>query len=170
MSLPQKIVLVGPMGAGKSTIGRLVSKQLDIPFKDTDNVIEERCGADIPWIFDVEGEEGFRQREAAVLKDLMLEPSLVLATGGGIILRPDNRQVLKQADMVVYLCADVEQLVRRTEKDKKRPLLQVANPRQKIIDLLNQRDPLYREVATCIVTTDTRSPKLVAREITKELS
>ncbi|MGH1439619.1 MAG: shikimate kinase AroK [Cellvibrionaceae bacterium] len=170
MLFPQKIVLVGPMGAGKSTIGRLVSKQLNIPFKDTDHVIEERCGADIPWIFDVEGEDGFRQRETAVLQDLMLESSLVLATGGGIILKQENRQALKQADMVVYLCADVEQLVRRTEKDKKRPLLQVANPRQKVIDLLNERDPLYREVATRIVTTDTRSPKLVAKEITKEFS
>jgi len=170
MSLLQTIVLVGPMGAGKSTIGRLVSKQLDIPFKDTDHVIEERCGADIPWIFDVEGEEGFRQRETAVLEDLMQESSLVLATGGGVILKQENRQLLKQADKVVYLCADVEHLVRRTEKDKKRPLLQVANPRQKIIDLLAERDPLYREVATHIVTTDTRSPKLVAREITKEFS
>lgn len=165
----QKIVLVGPMGAGKSTIGRLVSKQLNLPFKDTDHVIEERCGADIPWIFDVEGELGFRQRETAVLKDLMNEPSLVLATGGGIILSQENRDLLKQADCVVYLFADAEHLARRTAKDKKRPLLQVANPRQKIIDLLAERDPLYREVATRIVLTDTRSPKLVAREITKEL-
>jgi shikimate kinase len=170
MSLPQKIVLVGPMGAGKSTIGRLISKQLNIPFKDTDHVIEELCGADIPWIFDVEGEAGFRQREASVLKDLMNEPSLVLATGGGIILSQENRKLLKQADRVIYLFADAEHLVRRTDKDKKRPLLQVVNPRQKIIDLLLERDPLYREVATHIVTTDTRSPKLVAREITKEFN
>jgi len=170
MLLPQKIVLVGPMGAGKSTIGRLVSKQLNIPFKDTDHVIEERCGADIPWIFDVEGEDGFRQRETSVLKDLMNETCLVLATGGGIILSQENRNLLKQADRVVYLLADAEHLVRRTDKDKKRPLLQVANPRQKIIELLIERDPLYREVATHIVTTDTRSPKLVAREITKEFN
>ena len=167
---PQKIVLVGPMGAGKSTIGRLVSKQLDIPFKDSDHVIEARCGADIPWIFDVEGEEGFRQRETAVLQDMMMESSLVLATGGGIILREENRLLLKQADVVIYLCADVEHLVRRTEKDKKRPLLQVADPRQKIIDLLAERDPLYREVATHVVTTDTRSPKLVAKEIANEIN
>jgi shikimate kinase len=170
MYLPQKIVLVGPMGAGKSTIGRLISKQLNIPFKDTDHVIEELCGADVPWIFDVEGEAGFRQREASVLKDLMNEPSLVLATGGGIILSQENRKLLKQADRVIYLFADAEHLVRRTDKDKKRPLLQVVNPRQKIIDLLLERDPLYREVATHIVTTDTRSPKLVAREITKEFN
>lgn len=169
MPSSQKIVLVGPMGAGKSTIGRLVSKQLNLPFKDSDHVIEERCGADIPWIFDVEGEDGFRQRETAVLKDLIKEPALVLATGGGIILKQENRQLLSQADLVVYLRADVEHLLQRTEKDKKRPLLQVDNPRQKIIDLLAERDSLYREVATRIVTTDTRSPKLVAKEITKDL-
>lgn len=169
MPFSKKIVLVGPMGAGKSTIGRLVSKQLNLPFKDSDHVIEERCGADIPWIFDVEGEEGFRARETAVLRDLMAESGLVLATGGGIVLSVENRELLKQADIVVYLCADVEHLVRRTEKDKKRPLLQVANPRQKIIELLNQRDPLYREVATHIVKTDTRSPRLVAKEIAKDL-
>ncbi len=169
MSLPRKIVLVGPMGAGKSTIGRLVAKQLNLPFKDSDHVIEERCGADIPWIFDVEGEAGFRARETAVLGELMSEDALVLATGGGIILSQENRQLLAQADDVIYLCADVDHLLRRTEKDKKRPLLQVSDPRQKIIELLNQRDPLYREVATRIVTTDTRSPKWVAKEITKVL-
>lgn len=167
MQAPQKIVLVGPMGAGKSTIGRLVSKQLQLPFKDSDHVIEERCGADIPWIFDVEGEEGFRQRETAALKDLMNEASLVLATGGGIILREENRQLLKQADEVIYLSADIEHLLRRTAKDKKRPLLQVADPRQKMLELLKQRDPLYRSVATRIVVTDSRSPKLVAKEITE---
>ncbi len=166
---PQKIVLVGPMGAGKSTIGRLLSKQLQLPFKDSDTVIEERSGADIPWIFDVEGEDGFRQRETAVLKDLMHEASLVLATGGGIVLRPENRELLEKADVVIYLSADAEHLVSRTEKDKKRPLLQVPNPKQKILDLLEERDPLYREVATRIVTTDTRSPKIVAKEIAAKL-
>ncbi len=166
---PQKIVLVGPMGAGKSTIGRLLSKQLQLPFKDSDTVIEERSGADIPWIFDVEGEDGFRQRETAVLRDLMYEASLVLATGGGIVLRPENRELLKKADVVIYLSADPEHLVSRTEKDKKRPLLQVADPKQKILDLLEERDPLYREVATRIVTTDTRSPKIVAKEIAAKL-
>jgi shikimate kinase len=165
----QKLVLVGPMGAGKSTIGRLLSKLLHLPFKDSDTEIEARCGADIPWIFDVEGEEGFRQRETAVLQDLMREPSLVLATGGGIVLRPENRELLKQADIVVYLSASVEHLIRRTDKDKKRPLLQVADPKQKIRTLLAERDPLYREVANRIVTTDTRSPKLVAKEIAKNI-
>ncbi|MGH1484899.1 MAG: shikimate kinase AroK [Cellvibrionaceae bacterium] len=170
MLSPQKIVLVGPMGAGKSTIGRLLSKQLQLPFKDSDTVIEERSGANIPWIFDVEGEEGFRQRETAVLQDLLKEPSLVLATGGGIVLMDENRRLLKElADVVIYLSADAEHLIRRTEKDKKRPLLQVADPQQQIRKLLDERDPLYREVATRIVTTDTRSPKIVAKEVAMNL-
>lgn len=166
---PQKIVLVGPMGAGKSTIGRLLAKQLQLAFKDSDAVVEERSGANIPWIFDVEGEAGFRQRETAVLQDLLQESALVLATGGGIVLLEQNRQLLKQADVVIYLSAEVEHLVHRTEKDKKRPLLQVANPEQKIRQLLEERDPLYREVATRIVVTDTRSPKIVAKEIADKL-
>jgi shikimate kinase len=166
---PQKIVLVGPMGAGKSTIGRLLSRQLTLPFKDSDTLIEERSGADIPWIFDVEGEVGFRQRETAVLEDTLNDSAFVLATGGGIVLRMENRQLLKQADVVIYLSAEPEHLIRRTEKDKKRPLLQVPDREQKIKNLLKERDPLYREVATRIVTTDTRSPKLVAKEIAKTL-
>lgn len=169
MLLPKKIVLVGPMGAGKSTIGRLLSKHLQLPFKDTDTVIEERSGADIPWIFDVEGEQGFRQRETAALKELLDEPTLILATGGGIVLAEENRQLLQQADMVVYLLAEPEHLVRRTAKDKKRPLLQVKNPRAKIGKLLKERDPLYRDVATHIVKTDSRSPKVVIHQIVQHL-
>ena len=168
---PQKIVLVGPMGAGKSTIGRLLAKQLQLPFKDSDTVIEARSGADIPWIFDVEGEEGFRQREMAVLRELLKEPSLVLATGGGIVLKDENRRLLKEfAEVVIYLSADVRHLIRRIEKDKKRPLLQVADPQQQIRRLLDERDSLYREVATRIVTTDTRSPKILAKEVALSLS
>jgi len=163
------IVLVGPMGAGKSTIGRLLAATLQVPFEDTDSLIEDRTGADIPWIFDVEGEDGFRKRETAILKELMDERPLVLATGGGIVLREENRTLLTRADVVVYLTADPELLVQRTEKDKKRPLLQVDNPREKVLSLMSQRDPLYREVATRIVVTDTRSPKNVAQEIADQL-
>ncbi len=165
MISPHKIVLVGPMGAGKSTIGRLLAKQLNLPFKDSDVEIEERCGANIPWIFDVEGEEGFRQRETSVLRSLINEPSLILATGGGIVLSEENRALISQADIVIYLVADIEHLVKRTEKDKKRPLLQVANPEQKIRELIEQRDALYRQVATRIVMTDSRSPKVLAKQI-----
>ena len=159
------IFLVGPMGAGKSTIGRLLAAELTFNFRDSDRVIEDRTGADIPWIFDMEGEDGFRDRETAVLRDLVLEPDTVVATGGGIVMRPINRELLKASGQVIYLTASIEQLVERTSRDKKRPLLQVENPRQKIIDLIAMRDPLYREVATHIVNTDRRSPKTVAQEI-----
>ncbi|MGD8175931.1 shikimate kinase AroK [Marinimicrobium sp. ARAG 43.8] len=163
--MPNNVFLVGPMGAGKSTIGRLLAAELKVPFYDSDRAIEERTGADIPWIFDVEGEAGFRDRESAVLAELAEEPGAVIATGGGIVLRPANGEVMKQAGRVCYLTASVEHLVERTAKDKKRPLLQVDNPRQKIVDLLNERDPLYRELADWVVNTDRRSPKTVAREI-----
>lgn len=159
------IFLVGPMGAGKSTIGRLLASELNLSFRDSDRVIEERTGADIPWIFDMEGEEGFRERETAVLTELSTETSVVIATGGGIILREQNRTIMKSSGFVCYLTASIEQLVERTSRDKKRPLLQVENPRQKIIDLLSLRDPLYRAAADFVINTDRRSPKAVAQEI-----
>lgn len=164
-----RIALVGPMGAGKSTIGRLLANYLQLSFSDSDHVVEENAGADIPWIFDVEGEEGFRDRESAVLEALLSKDQIVIATGGGIILREKNRQLLQQADAVVYLKADTERLVQRTMKDKKRPLLQVEDPRQKILELLAHRDPLYSEVATHTVTTDSRSPKIIAQQIASSL-
>ena len=159
------IFLVGPMGAGKSTIGRLLASELDLSFRDSDRVIEERTGADIPWIFDMEGEEGFRERETAVLTELATETGVVIATGGGIILREQNRCIMSASGFVCYLTASIDQLVERTSRDKKRPLLQVENPRQKIIDLLSLRDPLYRAAADFIINTDRRSPKAVAQEI-----
>jgi len=163
------VFLVGPMGAGKSTIGRLLATELDLNFEDSDRVIESRTGADIPWIFDVEGEQGFRDRETAVLKELAAERDMVLATGGGIVLRAENRRCLQSAGPVFYLTASVEQLVERTSKDKKRPLLQVPNPEQKIIELIEQRDPLYREVADFVIDTNRRSPKSVVQEIVEHV-
>jgi len=161
----RNIYLVGPMGAGKSTIGRVLAAELHLGFRDSDKVIEDRTGADIPWIFDMEGEEGFRDRESAVLSELSKDNNIVIATGGGIILRAENREMMKASGYVCYLTASTEQLVERTARDKKRPLLQVENPRQKIIELLALRDPLYREAADFIINTDRRSPKLVAQEI-----
>lgn len=164
------VFLVGPMGAGKSTIGRLLAAELKVPFYDSDRVIEQRTGADIPWIFDVEGESGFRDRESAVLAELAEEPGAVIATGGGIVLRADNARVMRRQGRVCYLTASLEQLVERTAKDKKRPLLQVDNPRQKIVELLEQRDPLYREAADIVVSTDRRSPRAVAQDIAQRLA
>lgn len=159
------VFLVGPMGAGKSTIGRLLAAELDLSFRDSDRVIEERTGADIPWIFDMEGEEGFRDRETAVLSELAADSGAVIATGGGIILRSENREIMKSSGFVCYLTASIDQLVERTARDKKRPLLQVENPRQKIIELLAQRDPLYQSASDFVINTDRRSPKAVAQEI-----
>jgi len=122
--------LVGPMGAGKSTIGRLLAKELRLNFKDSDKEIEERTGASIPLIFDLEGEQGFRDREEQVIADLVLEPGLVLATGGGAVMRETNRQVIKQHCRVIYLHTSVENQLERTAKDRNRPLLQTENPRQ----------------------------------------
>jgi len=154
------------MGAGKSTIGKLLASILGLPFKDTDHIIEERTGADIPWIFDVEGEDGFRDREQALLAELLQSAdNFVLATGGGIIERPDNRRLLKEAGNVIYLKVEIDQLIARTAKDKKRPLLQVENPEQKIRELYEHREPLYLDVSTHIVATHKRSPTAVAEEI-----
>lgn len=161
----RNIYLVGPMGAGKSTIGRVLAAELHLNFRDSDRVIEERTGANIPWIFDMEGEEGFRDRESTVLGELAKEQNIVIATGGGIVLREVNRELMKASGYVCYLTASIDQLVERTSRDKKRPLLQVENPRQKIIDLLAMRDPIYRDAADFIINTDRRSPKVVAQEI-----
>jgi len=164
------IFLVGPMGAGKSTIGKMLALRLNHEFLDTDHVIELRTGADIPWIFDVEGEDGFRERESSVLDEMIGMRSAVVATGGGIIMREHNRQLLRAQPLVVYLTASIEQLVERTYKDKKRPLLQVDDPKAKIVELFNLRDPLYREVASFVLMTDGRSPKYVVQAIEEWLA
>lgn len=169
MAVVPRVYLVGPMGAGKSTIGKILAATLGVAFVDSDRVIEERTGADIPWIFDVEGEAGFRRREAAVIEDLGLTAPMVIATGGGAVLLEENRQSMRRTGTVVYLTASLEQLVERTAKDKKRPLLQVDNPREKIEALILERDPLYRDAADEIVATDRKGPKAVALEIAKRI-
>ena len=153
------------MGAGKSTIGRMLASKLNYAFVDTDQIIEDRTGADIPWIFDVEGEDGFRNRESTALSDALSLTHTVVATGGGIVERDANRRSLKDAGLVLYLTATIEQLVQRTSRDKKRPLLQVEDPKSKIIELFNRRDPLYKEVATHTLITDNSSPKNVVQKI-----
>lgn len=153
------------MGAGKSTIGRLLSKELSLPFKDTDHVIEDRTGADIPWIFDMEGEEGFRDRESAVIDEMTQLPEVVLATGGGAILRPQNRQFLASRGTVVYLETSVDQQYQRTLRDKNRPLIQQDDPRAVLEALLAIREPLYRSCADLIVSTHLGNPQTVVRTI-----
>jgi shikimate kinase len=153
--------LVGPMGAGKSTIGRLLSEELQLAFIDSDREIEEKAGASIPWIFDVEGESGFRERETAAIDELTQQSGLVLATGGGAVIRPENRRFLRSRGIVVYLQTSVETQLERTSKDKNRPLLQQNDPRQVLTDLLNIRHPHYVEIADITAETDTLTPKAV---------
>lgn len=168
-SLPN-LFLIGPMGAGKSTIGRLLAAELQREFLDSDHQIEARCGADIPWIFDVEGEQGFRNRETAMLDELSQRPEIVMATGGGAVMREVNRQLLRERGTVVYLATTVEQQIRRTSRDRNRPLLQNANPEQVLRDLFAVRDPLYRATADVIVRTDRRSPRSVVSDIIRRVS
>ena len=170
MKSSSNVILVGPMGAGKSTIGRLLASDLRLEFKDTDKEIEDRSGVDIPWIFDMEGEAGFRNRETAVLSELVKLNQILLATGGGVILKPENRRMMSSNGRVVYLRASINEQVRRTSRDKKRPLLQHSDPRQVLTDLMEEREPLYLEVADYVVETDRRSPKSVAEELSGLLS
>lgn len=158
------------MGAGKSTIGRLLSDELGREFIDSDKVIEERSGANIPWIFDLEGEAGFRERETQVIEDLLLEPEpKVLATGGGAVLKPENRELLVSSGVVFYLQTSVEQQLIRTAKDKGRPLLQGDNPEAILRTLAEHRNPLYQQTAHFTVDTNGLSPKAVVRDILRLL-
>lgn len=170
MSLPIRIVLVGPMGAGKSTIGRMLARELGYRFLDSDRIIEERCGANIPWIFDVEGEEGFRQRETAMLAELAEYPQTVLATGGGAIMRDENHRHLKKNSVVVYLKTSIEQQVERTRRDRNRPLLQNEDPETVLRNLFAVRDPIYTVLADIVMFTDRKSPRLVVRQLVNRIN
>lgn len=157
------------MGAGKSTIGRLLARELHLAFKDSDKEVQQRTGVSIPLIFDVEGEQGFREREQAAIADLCRLDGIVLATGGGAVLREDNRQALRSGGRVVYLCTSVAQQLARTARDRNRPLLQGDDPQQVLSALMAVRDPLYRAVADIVVVTDERPPRLVVAEILDQL-
>ena len=169
MNLPSNIFLIGPMGAGKSTIGRQVASLLGLDFDDTDHEIQRRTGVDITTIFDFEGEEGFRKRESAVVDELTQRGGLVLATGGGSILDADNRRNLSSRGFVVYLYCSPEQQYERTLRDRNRPLLQTADPLGTLQALMTERDPLYRETADIVVTSEKRSATAVANEIVRKL-
>lgn len=163
------LFLIGPMGAGKSTIGRLLAAELSRPFYDSDHAIQDRCGADIPWIFDVEGEQGFRLREIHMIDELTRLSPVVVATGGGAVLREENRRALRERGTVVYLLTTVDQQLKRTAKDRNRPLLQCANREQVLNDMFAQRDPLYRATSDIAVRTDRRSPRAVVNEILRRV-
>jgi len=148
------IVLVGPMGSGKTTVGRRLAHELNQDFFDTDHEIIDKTGVNIDYIFDIEGEKGFRERESKILENLCQMSNIILATGGGIVILPKNRKILKNSGLVVYLSSSVNQLLKRTAKSKTRPLLENSSDRRKTItELLEARDVYYREVASFVVDT-----------------
>lgn len=159
------VFLIGMMGAGKSTIGRLLAQELLFEFIDADRELESRSGVPIPTIFEIEGEEGFRRREAALLDELTRRPQIVLATGGGAILDPDTRDALRQRGLVIYLRASLDEIVRRTRHDRSRPLLQAANPRERIDQLLKQREPLYTATADLVFQSAASNPRRLVTKL-----
>ena len=169
MKVPGSVFLVGPMGAGKSTIGRQLARSLGKTFVDSDREIEARTGVDIPLIFELEGEEGFRDREQDVIAELSSRPDIVLATGGGAVLREANRHHLGGRGTVIYLKTSVDQQLARTAHDRKRPLLQTEDPRARLEALMQVREPLYREIADLVVETDGCTVKDVVRRIIRRL-
>ena len=148
------IFLIGPMGAGKTSVGKLLAKILNYEFFDSDQVIEDQTGADIPWIFDIEGEEGFRQRETKVIDLLTKKTNIILATGGGVVLNSENRRNLAARGIVFYLNVSVEEQVRRTDRSRNRPLILNKNAREIFERLKREREPLYLEIADYVIDTD----------------
>ena len=165
----RNIYLVGMMGAGKTSIGRLLSKRSRRRFYDSDHVIEERTGVTIPTIFDLEGEQSFRDREEAVIAELAGLSNIVLATGGGAVLRENNRRALCSSGIIVYLRGSIEDLWRRTRKDKNRPLLLTDNPRQKLAEIYSVRDPIYSSVADIIIETGNPSMQSLEQDVEARL-
>ena len=165
----QNIFLIGPMGAGKTTVGKQLSEALHLDFVDSDHEIQRRTGVDVPTIFEFEGEDGFRNREQAMIDELTARAGVVLATGGGAVLRELNRQHLSSRGFVVYLQCTPEQQFERTHRDKNRPLLQTDNPLERLRSLMQERDPLYRRIADLVISTEGRNTNSVVREIFKRL-
>ena len=166
MAEKRNIFLVGPMGAGKSTIGKYLAQQLHMEFYDSDHEIERRTGADISWVFDVEGEAGFRDREEKVINDLSELQGIVLATGGGSIKSKESRNRLSARGIVIYLETPVEKQLARVQKDKRRPLLQTEEEPKDVLErLAAERNELYLEIADYVVRTDEQGAKLVANQI-----
>jgi len=170
MKQAQNLFLIGPMGAGKSAVGRQLARLLHLDFFDSDEEIERRTGVDIAFIFEKEGEEGFRKREAKVIDELSQKQGIVLATGGGAILDNDNRSYLGARGFVIYLFTTVRQQLDRTRRGRTRPLLQNGDKESVLKALMEIRDPLYREIADLVVETDGRRVQAVARDIAEAVS
>lgn len=164
------IFLIGPMGAGKTAVGRQLARALRLEFLDSDEEIESRTGVDIPFIFEKEGEAGFRKRERAVIDDLSRRSGMVLATGGGAVLDAGNRAALTGRGTVIYLHASVRQQLARTRRSTHRPLLHTEDPKGRLEELMKVREPIYREMADLVIDTDGRRVKEVAGEIVRHLS
>ena len=163
------IYLVGLMGAGKSTVGRWLARRLKLRFLDSDQEIERRCGVKIPVVFEIEGEAGFRTREAQVIAELVALDHIVLATGGGAVLSPTNRQRLAERGFVIYLRARPEHLYERVRHDRNRPLLAAADPLARLRELYLERDPLYQAVADLVVETGSQGVQALARQLLDKL-
>jgi shikimate kinase len=163
------LYLVGMMGAGKTTVGRLLARRLKLRFVDSDHEIEKRCGVKVPLIFDIEGEAGFRARETQTLAELALLDGIVLATGGGAVLAEENRRQLGARGTVIYLRARPEDLYERVRQDRNRPLLATADPLGRLRELYVQRDPLYREVADVVIDTGRQTVQSLARTLADQL-
>lgn len=164
------LFLVGLMGAGKTTIGRALARKTEKTFYDSDHEIEARTGVRITTIFDIEGEARFRDREAAILSELVQRQNIVLATGGGAVLRPENRRLMVTHGTVIYLRASIDDLLARTQYDRQRPLLKTTDPRARLTELFTQRDPLYCEIAHLIFDTSQQNVSLLAQELERQLT
>jgi shikimate kinase len=167
--MKRSIFLIGPMGSGKTAVGRALARRLGLPFADSDAEVESRTGVDIAYIFEREGEEGFRIREREVIDALTKSPGIVLATGGGAVLMPENRARLSARGTVVFLDTTIEQQLERTRRSKHRPLLAGADRRARLEELAGVRDPLYRSIAAITIRTDGRAPSAVAGDIARAL-
>jgi shikimate kinase len=165
----RNIFLIGPMGAGKSTIGRTLAKELKLAFYDSDEVIEERAGASVAWIYDIEGEDGFRRREQKVIDELTQKHNIVLATGGGVVMTPENRNALAARGTVIFLMTSLQQQYERTKRDTKRPQLQTNDLETRLETLRQEQEPFYEELADVTFETDKLTVKAVANNIIKYL-
>lgn len=169
MATGRNVFLIGPTGAGKTTIGKILAQEMKKAFYDVDDQIETRTGVDIPWIFDVEGEQGFRLREAQMIEELSQKQGVILATGAGAVLREDNRKMLSSRGIVIYLKASIKEQLDRTQDDKNRPLLQEGEVAETLSKMREQRTPYYEDLADYSFDTDGRSAKTVAQDIMKQL-